>query len=155
MFRALILALLITIAAPVNAVDLTVDLGKGWMQPDSARIGLSFPVKSWLNLETGVLGTNDGTIVDVTPMLHYGKRWYVEGGIGLSLATARDLGELDQSSYLNFRDVLGVGYHFPNGKWTAGVRYVHYSNGGRLNPIFGTDDNHGYDWFVLHVRYKF
>jgi hypothetical protein len=54
---------------------------------------------------------------------------------------------------MNFRDVLGVGYHFND--WSIGVRYIHYSNGGWMNPIFGTDDNQGYDWVAIHIKHKF
>ena len=136
---------------PAYALDLSLDGGMGLRQSDSIRVGTTFPVKKWLRVDTGVLATNGGIIADVTPMFQYGHPLFVEGGIGLSVASATELGGASQSSLVNFRDVLGVGYRVDR-NWLVGVHYVHYSNGGeRANPLFGTKDNSGYDWVVLRV----
>lgn len=93
-------------------------------------------------------------IGDFTPMLTAGKKWYVEGGIGLAAQSAENLGGRQQSGTLLFHDVVGVGYHFSN-KWSAGIRIEHYSNGGSFNPLFGTSTNGGYTWGMLHIGRQF
>jgi hypothetical protein len=138
----------------VAAEEVIVEAGMGFSQAPAVRVGLSFPVKSWLNVETGVLGTAGGAIVDVTPMFHYGSKLYGEAGIGISYASAANLDGRQQSTQLNFRDVACVGYVI-NPKWRTAVCVEHYSNGGSLNPLFGSSNNEGYTWGMLRVGRSF
>lgn len=87
-------------------------------------------------------------------MLRAGKQVYGEFGIGLSLASSKNLDNRDQASTVNFRDVIGMGYRIQD--WALGARIAHYSNGGnKINPIFGTTHNPGYTWVMLHFEKNF
>lgn len=148
-----LVAVVLMLSRSASAMELSLDAGVG--TGAATRVGLAFPTKwEWLKLEGGLLSAKDGIIVDVTPMLTYGKKWYVEGGIGLAAQSGENLGGRSQSGSLLFHDVVGVGYHFQK-NWTVGVRAEHYSNGGSINPLFGTSSNGGYTWFMLHTGYQF
>lgn len=151
---------LILISRLAHATDVLFDIGPGFKQAPAAYIGLTFPTK-WqafdvldINIESGVLVTKGGEIIDITPMFNYGKHWYSEAGVGLSLASGRNFDQRQENGVINFRDVLGIGYHFAD-KWTVGIRFNHYSNGGKANPVFGKEPNAGYSWAMLHITRPF
>jgi len=133
------------------ATEFVVEGGTGIDASPAARLSLRIPTKwEWLTVETGALMTNGGSIVDVTPMarlISIGKNASIEAGIGLGDNFINN--NSGQSQGLIFRDVIRFNYkqYFVEG--------AHYSNGGKLNPVFGTSDNGGYSYLMGGVRFKF
>lgn len=143
-------ALLATVALDAFATDVVLEGGVGIDGSPAARVGLRFPTKwEWLNAEVGALGTTGGGIVDVTPMVRLfkiGQNASFEVGIGLG---DNFINKPDQAQGLIFRDVARVNYK------QFFVEAAHYSNGGSLNPLFGTPDNGGYTYVLGGIRLKF
>lgn len=102
----------------------------------------------------GAGGRESYTHVALLPMLrnHFDggrSRWFIEGGIGVSLTDnvyrSRDK---QFSTAFNFVDVVGMGYHFGATRGhELGLRVIHVSNANIKKPNPGTD--------ALSVRYAY
>jgi hypothetical protein len=146
--KRLCIAALVMLCGTAQAEGITwiVEAGPVTTVGESTRLALSVPTRfDWLKTEVGILGTSSGSIVDITPMLHYGKSWYVEGGIGLgdNMITKPN----QQAEGLIFHDVVCGGH-----KWNKNLIRLcaeHWSNGGSLNPIFGKEPNNGYSGIMI------
>ena len=148
MKRLLIIVVLVSLCGIAQAERITwiLEAGPVTTVGGGARLSLSIPTKyDWLKAEVGILGTTHGSIIDVTPMLHYGKSWYMEAGIGLG-ANMIALPE-QQAVGLIFHDVMCGGH-----KWNQNLIRVcaeHWSNGGSINPVFGKEPNSGYSGIFI------
>lgn len=133
------------------AADLVLQAGAVTREGALGRVAVAVDPYPWLTLEAGVAGVKDGVIGDVTPVLHTAGRVFGRVGIGLGYnAVSNPV----QARGLVFRDMAGIGLKATqNVTWTVDV--VHYSNGGRLNPLFGREQNSGFTGVVLGVQYKF
>lgn len=71
---------------------------------------------------------------------------YLEAGIGISLISEEIIDNRDMSSMLQFEDRIGCGVKLRG--INIHVRYMHYSNAGRVQP------NQGIDIFIAGVTFK-
>lgn len=76
--------------------------------------------------------------------------FYLEGGIGVHLLSATDLGSKRLSTGFQFGDQIGFGYRFgAKGAFDIGYRYQHLSNAGIKLP------NNGLDTRQVRLQYWF
>jgi len=69
---------------------------------------------------------------------------YLEGGIGVSYISEKEIKGRDMSSHFQFEDRMGVGVKMGrDGRHNLNFRYLHYSNAGIKQP------NEGIDIFML------
>ncbi len=123
---------------------LVTGLGLHWplrWQSQRWSTALDFSVNRWqTNLEQG---DNATTQLALVPMLRWqpqgGSRWFLEGGIGLSLHDIHYRREgARMSTKWNFHDVLAAGLRLQGGQELS-LRLVHVSNGGVSKPNPGED----------------
>lgn len=151
MFQTLVAAVMLLVACTCSAFEIGGQVGAMNSEGFVTRGDVSWEVKSWLDIEAGLLTSRNGAIVDVTPMLHTNGRLFVHAGIGLAYNA---INNSTQSQGLIFRDVIGVGYKVTDAI-TITLDAFHYSNGGKLNPVFGSDNNQGYSGGFLGAAWKF
>ncbi len=72
---------------------------------------------------------------------------YLEGGIGISWFSKKQIGPRNLATHFLFEDRVGAGLRI--GNWDISVRYMHYSNAGIKQP------NSGIDIFIGSISYHF
>lgn len=169
MIRKIALAAAIWIAAPAYAVDgASVELGRGDERSELVRGGLQWKwERSWFAERSWHIGgywdasvgawTTDKTLIDfsLTPVFRVQRRDssgpYLEAAIGfhllsdLSVTRTRIFG-----SHFQFGDHIGAGWRFgERGRYDAGLRLQHLSNGGIRKP------NPGINFVLLRLACHF
>ncbi|MFN7086024.1 MAG: acyloxyacyl hydrolase [Burkholderiales bacterium] len=134
------------------------DWGKRWFDSGGWHLGgyWDLGLGQWDNRSVPRTG---GSVTDIglTPVFRFqhdgsaGLMPYVEAGIGLHLLSATSVSpERRFGSSFQFGDHLGIGVRFGGkGRYDAGYRYQHFSNGGLKEP------NQGINFHQLRLQYRF
>jgi len=91
------------------------------------------------------------THVGLTPTARYWltAQTALEIGIGANLFSGTRIGEKRISTAFQFGDALGIRHRFAGSPWSAGLRFIHYSNADIKLP------NPGQNFLQLQVGYSF
>lgn len=73
----------------------------------------------------------------------------LEYGLGANVFSGTTLGDKNISTHFQFGNSLGIQHHFAGTRWSAGLRFTHYSNASIDTP------NPGQDYLHLRIGYTF
>ncbi len=165
---AAVAALSLGPVAAVQALDLTLAVGRTGESTNTYRLGAQFDFnRSWFQSSVGRLTgywdagytywegdeTSSNHSLSLAPVFVYefgngSVKPYLEAGIGIAAFENTEIENNDLGSSFQFEDRLGAGLRFAGGH-EVGFRAIHYSNAGLKNPNDGTES------YALHYRTSF
>ena len=143
----------------------SIDIGNSDGEVNIIRLGIQKEFNSWLGKDINITGYYETSLIywqghnDEIYVIAFSPVFvfqlcdkckykpYIEGGIGISLLSDKNLDKIVFSSSLQFEDRIGFGVK--TGNIDYHLRYMHYSNGDLKLP------NPGIDMFVAGITFKF